>query len=87
MSEALYPHPWDRFGQQFHDCLVDTPHAPKNASIVDATVEVLEETLTTAAGLPAPLGEPVVHFSERVRHVRLGASRPCVPGPVPSDGA
>lgn len=44
--------------------------------LATAAVEVLEETLTMAAGLPAPLGEPLVHFSEGVRHVRLGPSRP-----------
>ncbi|WP_340375455.1 DUF2071 domain-containing protein [Streptomyces sp. SS7] len=37
--------------------------------------------LTGAAGLPAPLGEPVVHFSEGVRQVRLGATRPCARRP------
>ncbi|MEU3839460.1 DUF2071 domain-containing protein [Streptomyces sp. NPDC028635] len=42
-----------------------------------ASLEVVEETLTRGAGLPAPAGEPVVHFSEGVRHVRLGPSRPC----------
>ncbi|GHE55613.1 YqjF family protein [Streptomyces capitiformicae] len=42
----------------------------------DAAVDVLDETLTTAAGLPAPTAEPVAHFSEGVRHVRLGLTRP-----------
>ncbi|MET7888518.1 DUF2071 domain-containing protein [Streptomyces avermitilis] len=46
-----------------------------------AAVEVLEETLTTAVGLPTPLAEPVAHFSEGVRHVRLGAARPCAREP------
>ncbi|MGW4298578.1 YqjF family protein [Streptomyces sp. NPDC004646] len=41
-----------------------------------ASVEALEENLTAAAGLPAPLGEPVVHYSRPVRDVRLGAARP-----------
>ncbi|MFD8913312.1 YqjF family protein [Streptomyces sp. NPDC059575] len=41
-----------------------------------ATIEALEENLTAAAGLPAPLGEPVVHFSRPVRDVRLGVARP-----------
>ncbi|WP_037673001.1 YqjF family protein [Streptomyces griseus] len=52
--------------------------------LAEADVEVLEETLTGAAGLPAPLGEPVVHFSEGVRHVRLGVSRPCAREPGPT---
>ncbi|MFG2470164.1 DUF2071 domain-containing protein [Streptomyces canus] len=37
---------------------------------------VLDEMVTTAAGLPAPFDERVVHFSPGVGHVRLGASRP-----------
>jgi uncharacterized protein len=51
-----------------------------------AAVAVLEETLTTAAGLPAPLGEPLVHHSAGVRHVRLGPSRPCGPESGPGTG-
>jgi uncharacterized protein YqjF (DUF2071 family) len=58
-----------------------TPVEHEPWPLADAAVDVLEETLTTAAGLPAPGGEPVVHFSEGVRHVRLGPSRPCAPGP------
>ncbi|MDW4903975.1 DUF2071 domain-containing protein [Streptomyces sp. ADMS] len=57
--------------------LWETPVEHEPWPLAGAVVEVLEETLTTAAGLPAPLGEPVVHFSQGVRHVRLGASRPC----------
>lgn len=57
--------------------LWETPVEHEPWPLAGASVEVLEETLTGAAGLPAPLGEPVVHFSEGVRHVRLGASRPC----------
>ncbi|MEV5885218.1 DUF2071 domain-containing protein [Streptomyces sp. NPDC052020] len=61
--------------------LWETPveHAPW--PLADASADVLEQTLTTAAGLPAPPGGPVVHFSEGVRHVRLGPSRPLVRGP------
>ncbi|WP_330481316.1 MULTISPECIES: hypothetical protein [unclassified Streptomyces] len=36
----------------------------------------LQETLATNAGLSAPVGEPVVHFSSGVGPVRLGATRP-----------
>ncbi|MFE2571780.1 YqjF family protein [Streptomyces mirabilis] len=57
--------------------LWETPVEHEPWPLVDASVEVLEETLTTAAGLPTPFGEPLVHYSEGVRHVRLGASRPC----------
>jgi uncharacterized protein YqjF (DUF2071 family) len=63
--------------------LWETPVEHEPWPLSDATVDVLEETLTTAAGLgEAPLGEPVAHFSEGVRHVRLGPSRPCVRGCV-----
>jgi uncharacterized protein YqjF (DUF2071 family) len=61
--------------------LWETPVEHEPWPLTEATVDVLDETLTTAAGLPAPTAEPLVHFSEGVRHVRLGVSRPCVPGP------
>jgi uncharacterized protein YqjF (DUF2071 family) len=64
--------------------LWETPVEHEPWPLADAAVEVLEETLTSAAGLPAPRSEPVVHFSPGVGHVRLGVSRPCVPGPRPS---
>ncbi|MBW5426020.1 DUF2071 domain-containing protein [Streptomyces sp. BG9H] len=56
--------------------LWETPVEHEPWPLAEAAVEVLEETLTTAAGLPAPLGDPVVHFSQGVRKVRLGPSRP-----------
>jgi uncharacterized protein YqjF (DUF2071 family) len=62
-------------------CLWETPVEHEPWPLAAATVEALEETLTTAAGLPEPAGEPVVHFSRGVRHVRLGPSVPCVLGP------
>ncbi|GAB2860547.1 hypothetical protein GCM10027074_29730 [Streptomyces deserti] len=58
--------------------LWETPVEHEPWPLADATVDVLEETLTTAAGLPAPLTEPVVHFSPGVRHVR-----PDPPCPAP----
>ncbi|PWI10518.1 hypothetical protein DIZ27_11035 [Streptomyces sp. NWU339] len=61
--------------------LWETPVEHEPWPLAGAAVDVLEETLTTAADLgEAPLGEPVVHFSEGVRHVRLGLPRPCAPG-------
>ncbi|NUR31675.1 MAG: DUF2071 domain-containing protein, partial [Catenulispora sp.] len=54
----------------------ETPVEHEPWPLADAAVDGLEQTLTRAAGLPAPLGEPVVHFSPGVSHVRLGASRP-----------
>jgi uncharacterized protein YqjF (DUF2071 family) len=59
--------------------LWETPAEHEPWPLAAAGVEELEETLTTSAGLPAPASEPVVHFSEGVRHVRLGASVPCPP--------
>jgi uncharacterized protein YqjF (DUF2071 family) len=44
--------------------------------LAHAVVEGLEETLTTAAGLGPPAAEPLVHYSEGVRHVRLAVSAP-----------
>jgi len=40
-----------------------------------ATVRELEENLVAVAGLPAPQGEPVVHWSPGVR-TRISALRP-----------
>ncbi|MGW5197408.1 YqjF family protein [Streptomyces spiralis] len=59
--------------------LWETPVEHEPWPLADAGVEMLEETLTASAGLPAPFGKPVVHFSEGVRHVRLGVSLPCPP--------
>jgi len=40
-----------------------------------ATVPELDQNLVTAAGLPEPLGEPVVHWSPGVR-TRISGLRP-----------
>lgn len=50
------------------------PRAPSFAET--NLVAVLEETLTTAMGLPAPLDEPVGHYFPGVEPVRPGSSRP-----------
>ncbi|MFI9150231.1 YqjF family protein [Streptomyces sp. NPDC053367] len=47
--------------------------------LADAVVEELDETLLAAAGLAPPDSEPLVHYSEGVRHVRLGVSAPAAP--------
>ncbi|WP_181795544.1 YqjF family protein [Streptomyces sp. WELS2] len=57
--------------------LWETPVEHEPWPLAGATVEELEETLTAEAGLPAPAGEPVTHFSDGVRHVRMGVSVPC----------
>ncbi|GAB2864310.1 DUF2071 domain-containing protein [Streptomyces deserti] len=71
---------WRAYTRRF-GLLWETPVEHEPWPLRDAAVEVLAQTLTTAAGLPPPAGEPVVHYSEGVRHVRLGPSRPCVPEP------
>ncbi|GHB54602.1 hypothetical protein GCM10010377_52160 [Streptomyces viridiviolaceus] len=71
---------WRAYTRRF-GMLWETPVEHEPWPLAEAVVEVLDETLTTAASLPSPAAEPLVHFSEGVRHVRLGASRPCVPTP------
>ncbi|MFI6850978.1 YqjF family protein [Streptomyces sp. NPDC050416] len=61
--------------------LWETPVEHEPWPLADAAVDVIEETLTAAAGLPAPTAQPLVHFSEGVRHVRLGVTRPRGPAP------
>ncbi|MFF4345317.1 DUF2071 domain-containing protein [Kitasatospora sp. NPDC001540] len=41
-----------------------------------ATCEEAVQDLTTAAGLPAPAGPPLAHFSNGVHRVRFGPPRP-----------
>ncbi|GGR95240.1 hypothetical protein GCM10010236_57190 [Streptomyces eurythermus] len=57
--------------------LWETPVEHEPWPLAGAAVGELEENLTTEAGLPTPTGEPVVHFSDGVRHVRMGVSVPC----------
>ncbi|GGW14153.1 hypothetical protein GCM10010501_21050 [Streptomyces libani subsp. rufus] len=66
---------WRAFTRQL-GALWETPveHAPW--PLREARLETLSETVTTVAGLPAPVTEPVVHFSDGVRDVRLGVSHP-----------
>ncbi|WP_405911405.1 DUF2071 domain-containing protein [Streptomyces longwoodensis] len=63
--------------------LWETPVEHEPWPLAEASVEVLEETLTRAAGLPAPASAPLVHYSEGVRHVRFGPSRPVGPAAGP----
>ncbi|MFI2431612.1 YqjF family protein [Streptomyces sp. NPDC018693] len=56
--------------------LWETPVEHEPWPLADAVVDALDETLTAAAGLTAPTAEPLVHYSEGVRRVRMGASRP-----------
>ncbi|WP_262387013.1 DUF2071 domain-containing protein [Streptomyces sp. TRM49041] len=54
----------------------ETPIRHEPWSLSSAAVEELRETLTAAVGLPAPGGEPLVHYSREVRDVRIGLPRP-----------
>ncbi|CAL9342772.1 YqjF family protein [Streptomyces sp. enrichment culture] len=79
---------WRAYTRRF-GLLWETPVEHEPWPLSDATLDALDETLTTAAGLPPPTGEPLVHFSDGVRRVRIGASRPdvpVVPGAVPAGG-
>jgi uncharacterized protein YqjF (DUF2071 family) len=66
---------WRAYTRQL-GVLLETPVEHEPWPLAGAAVDVLEETLTSAVGLRAPLDEPVVHFSPGVEHVRLGPSRP-----------
>ncbi|MDF3141074.1 MULTISPECIES: hypothetical protein [unclassified Streptomyces] len=33
LSDAMYPHPWDRYDTQFASCLAGTPYAPREAGV------------------------------------------------------
>ncbi|MFB0617710.1 YqjF family protein [Streptomyces sp. AGS-58] len=69
---------WRAYTRQL-GALWETPveHAPW--PLRAARLDRVEETLTGAAGLPPSGTEPTVHFSDGVRDVRLGVSRPLRP--------
>jgi uncharacterized protein YqjF (DUF2071 family) len=60
--------------------LWETPVEHEPWPLCEAGLDGVEETLTRTAGLPAPGAEPLLHFSEGVRRVRFGLSRPVRPG-------
>lgn len=66
---------WRGYTRRF-GILFETPVEHEPWPLSSGIIEQFSETLTHAAGLPAPTGEPVVHFSGGVQHVRVGASRP-----------
>lgn len=69
---------WRAFTQGY-GVLWRTPVEHEPWPLRAARLEDLEETLTRAAGLPAPAQDPLVHFSDGVHKVRLGVSRPVRP--------
>jgi uncharacterized protein YqjF (DUF2071 family) len=70
---------WRAYTRRF-GVLFETPVEHEPWPLSEGRIEQLAETLLNAAGLPAPNDDPVVHFSEGVRNVRLGASRPLLRG-------
>jgi hypothetical protein len=66
---------WRGYTRRF-GILFETPVEHEPWPLSGGSIEQFSETLLSSAGLPAPGDEPVVHFSEGVRDVRLGASRP-----------
>ncbi|MFF5537781.1 YqjF family protein [Streptomyces cinerochromogenes] len=59
--------------------LWETPVEHEPWPLRAARLDDLAESVTRAAGLPAPAEEPLVHFSDGVHKVRLGLSRPVRP--------
>ncbi|MET7288058.1 DUF2071 domain-containing protein [Streptomyces sp. NPDC005573] len=62
---------------------VEHPPFPLRAAGLDG----FSETLTLAVGLPPPVHEPLVHFCDGIRGVRVGASRPFGPARPARDRA
>jgi uncharacterized protein YqjF (DUF2071 family) len=56
--------------------LLETPVAHEPWPLLAAQVVTCEESLTVAAGLPAPEGVRLTHYSEGVEDVRFGVTHP-----------
>jgi uncharacterized protein len=56
--------------------LLETPVSHEPWPLRRATLDDLDQSLTEAVGLPAPEGEPTVHYSDGVRRCRIGVTRP-----------
>ncbi|GAB2611452.1 YqjF family protein [Streptomyces capparidis] len=76
---------WRAFTERL-GVLVETPVEHEPWPLASCAVEHLSETVTAAAGLPPPRGEPVAHYSEGVRRVRLGLPHPVRRGAAPGKG-
>ncbi|NMI01674.1 DUF2071 domain-containing protein [Pseudonocardia sp. K10HN5] len=72
---------WRGYTRRF-GILFETPVEHEPWPLSTGVIEQFSETLANSVGLPAPAGEPVVPFSEGVRNVRLGASRPLLRQPA-----
>ncbi|WP_330461450.1 DUF2071 domain-containing protein [Streptomyces sp. NBC_00820] len=59
--------------------LWETPVEHPPFPLRHARLDAVEETLTRAAGLPPPGTEPLAHYCDGIRQVRLGGSRPAHP--------
>ncbi|MFI9808538.1 YqjF family protein [Streptomyces sp. NPDC052301] len=69
---------WRAFTRRF-GALWETTVEHEPWPLREAGIEALSETLTRAVGLPPPVREPLAHFSDGVRKVRLGLSHPVRP--------
>jgi uncharacterized protein YqjF (DUF2071 family) len=56
--------------------LFETPVEHEPWPLSTGVIEQFTETLLRSTGVPAPSGDPLVHFSTGVRNVHVGASRP-----------
>ncbi|MFF7969826.1 DUF2071 domain-containing protein [Streptomyces sp. NPDC007905] len=66
---------WRAFTRRF-GVIWETPVEHEPWPLRAVSVDFLQETLTRAVGLAPPGTEPLAHFSDGVRQVRLGGSRP-----------
>lgn len=77
-----------RFGlwSRPYGVLMYTPASHPAWRLAGARVEVLDDELVTATGLPAPTSDPLVHFSVGVS-VRIGLPHPLFPRNTRREGA
>jgi len=55
--------------------LLETPVSHEPWPLRRATLAELDQSLTEAVGLPAPDGDPTLHYSDGVRRCRIGLTR------------
>lgn len=66
---------WRAYTRQLGGLLLVTPVQHEPWPLRSATIEVLEQNLLEAAGLPEPTEEPLVHSSPGVHDARMGFAR------------